>query len=111
MRGSMGASDCMPEEQKLTTLSEKLPQQQAHRRPQRIIKRWHRSLARNVLRITLAYLVTALFYRFALHGEDSWLRAVGPVLAIATFVLIEPFIRRVWFIYERNKLPDSDRYL
>ena len=66
-------------------------------------RRWERSPWRIIPPPLFAYIITALFY-IAIDIPDPWLRALGPVLAITSYLLIFPVMRRRW--YRRNAQKD-----
>jgi hypothetical protein len=55
----------------------------------------------------LAFLITGL-YLSLIDTPDAWLRAIGPVLTVGTYVTIGPVIRSWWFAREQEKIEHSD---
>ncbi|MFZ2886349.1 MAG: hypothetical protein WA021_00845 [Minisyncoccia bacterium] len=73
-------------------------------------RRWLWSLWRIVPPLLAAYVVTGIYYTLA-HPTHPWSRAIGPVIAVATFLLIRPVVQYWWFGRElerdRNEHQDS----
>lgn len=81
-----------------------IPEKKADKQLQiELKKRWLRSPWRVAPSLVAAYVVTGAFL-WTIDTPDAWLRAIGPVLTVGTYLTMRPFIMRWWFRRTKRRL-------